>query len=121
MVVCHQIEMELVRLLARLPFRLLTRLPFKLLARLPFRLLCRLPVWLLARCKAVINHKQYREMVVGFPNPLAPGIQMHVSWGTRLGDGIMVKEKCNRFNRVKLYVNIDKGFGPFGQNLQIFI
>ena len=28
---------------------------------------------------------------------------------------------CNGFNRVKLYVNIDKGFGPFGQNLQIFI
>ena len=31
-------------------------------------------------------------MVVGFPNPLAPGIQMHVSWGSRLGDGTMVKD-----------------------------
>ena len=54
-----------------------------LLAGLPVSLLARLPVQLLARCKAVINHKQYREMVVGFPNPLAPGIQMQVSWGTR--------------------------------------
>ena len=60
--------------------------------RLPFKLLARLPVWLLARCKAVINHDEYREMVVGFPNPLAPGIQMHVSWGSRLGDGTMVKD-----------------------------
>ena len=67
MVVCHQIEMGLVSLLAGLPVRLPSRLP----------------VWLLAMCKAVINHDQYREMVVGFPNPLAPGIQMQVSWGTR--------------------------------------